>query len=170
MSSVVEKTKNGSGRPKRTYTTGPVTVGLRRLTLVATAAVTVWVLVRYPSMPDTVPVHFAAGGEADEWGSRATVLWLFLIMLVCIVPIHWASSRPDARWVNYPKTVTGDNAQAMYRVCEQLLVWTNVSVVVLYAGIAAAIIDGVSILLFVIPGLVLMVGGTVVGIVKMARA
>jgi hypothetical protein len=33
--------KNGSGRPERTYTTGPVTIWLRRLVLVATAAVTV---------------------------------------------------------------------------------------------------------------------------------
>lgn len=165
------KNRSGvSGRPERAYTTGPVTVWLRRLVLVATAAITVWVLVRYPSMPDTVPVHFAAGGEADDWGSKVTILWLSLLMLVCIVPIHWASSRPDARWVNYPKTVTGDNAQAMYRAGEQMLVWLTVSLVIVYAGIAAGIIEGWSVLLFVIPGLILMLGGLVVGIVKMVRA
>lgn len=72
-SGVAEKSKTGigTGRPERTYETGPVTLWLRRLTLVATAAVTVWVLVRYPGMPDTVPVHFGAGGEADDWGGRS---------------------------------------------------------------------------------------------------
>lgn len=160
--------KGGPGRPERTYRTGPVTVWLRRLTLVVAVAVTGWVLVRYPGMPDTVAVHFAAGGEPDDWGPKSTVLWLSLLMLVCFGALHWLSYRP--RIFNYPKGVTEDNAQPMYRAGEQMMVWLNVGIVVLYAGIAASIIDEVDVLLFVIPGMVILVGGTVIGIVKTARA
>lgn len=167
LSGVVEKPKNDA-RPERTYATGPVTVWLRRLTLVATAAVTVRVLVRYPGMPDTVPVHFGTGGDADDWGSKSTVLWLSLIMVVMITGIHWLSYRP--RLFNYPKDVTANNAQTMYRASEQMMVWLNVSLAVIYVGIAASIIEGWSVLLFVGPGLVLMLGGMAVGIVKMVRA
>lgn len=162
--------KKDAGRPARTYATGPVTVWLRRLTLVAAVAVTVWVLVRYPSMPDTVPVHFASGGEADEWGSKSTVLWLSLIMLVCWGGFHWLSYRSDSRWVNYPTEVTEDNAQTLYRAGEQMMVWPNVGIVVVYAGVAASIIEGMDVLLFGIPGAVLILGGVVAGFVKMFRA
>lgn len=162
--------KKGSARPARSYTTGLVTVWLRRVTLVAVVAVTVWVLVRYPSMPDTVPVHFAADGEADEWGSKSTVLWLSLIMLVCWCGFHWLSYRSDSRWVNYPTEVTEDNAQTLYRAGEQMMVWPNVGIVVLYAGVAASIIEGMDVLLFVIPGAVLLLVGVVAGFVKMFRA
>lgn len=98
------------------------------------------------------------------------MLWLSLIMLVCIIAFHWASCRSDTHWFNYPKTVTEDNAQPMYRAGEQMMVWINVSLVVLYAGIAASIVEGWGVLLFVIPGIVLMLGGMIVGIVKMVRA
>ncbi|HCT13230.1 MAG TPA: hypothetical protein DIW82_00105 [Corynebacterium nuruki] len=161
---------SGTAAGEKKNDTGPVTLWLRRVTLVAAAAVTVWVLVRYPSAPDTVPVHFAAGGEADEWGSKSTVLWLSLIMLVMIGGIHWLSYRPDAPWVNYPKPLTVVNAPAMYRAGEQMMVWLNAGLVVLYAGLAGAVLSGADILLFLIPGFVLLGGGLVVGIVKMVRA
>lgn len=165
-----EEKKTDSGRPVRTFTTGPLTLWLRRVTLVAAVAVTAWVLVRYPSMPDTVPVHFGTGGEADEWGSKSTVLWLSLIMLVCWGGFHWLSYHPDASFVNYPKALTVVNAPAMYRAGEQMMVWLNAGLVVLYAGLAGAIMEGADILLFLIPGFVLLGGGLVVGIVKMFRA
>ncbi|WP_312801735.1 DUF1648 domain-containing protein [Corynebacterium variabile] len=167
-SGAAEKVKNGSGRPARTYAAGPVTVWLRRLVLVATAAVTVWVLVRYPGMPDTVPVHFGTGGDADDWGSKSTILWLSLIMLACIGGCHWLSSRP--RIFNYPKELTEGNAQAMYRGGEQMMVWLNAGLVVCYLGIAAGMLTDINILVILLPGLVLLLGGTVVGIVKMVRA
>lgn len=162
------KKGTGSGRPARSYATGPVTVWLRRLVLVATAAVTVWVLVRYPGMPDTVPVHFGAGGDADDWGSKSTILWLSLIMLACISGCHWLSSRP--RIFNYPKELTEGNAQAMYRAGEQMMVWLNAGLVVCYLGIAAGMLTDINILVILLPGLVLLLGSTVVGIVKMVRA
>jgi hypothetical protein len=161
---------SGTTAGEKKNTTGPVTRWLRRVTLVAAAAVTVWVLVRYPSVPDTVPVHFATGGEADDWGSKSTVLWLSLIMLVAIGGIHWLSYHPDASFVNYPKRLTVVNAPAMYRAGEQMMVWLNAGLVVLYAGIAGAIMEGADILLFLIPGFVLLGGGLVVSIVKMVRA
>lgn len=160
--------KKESGRLERTYTTGPVTMWLRRLTVMAAVVVTVVVAVRYPGMPDTIPTHFGPGGEADDWGSKSSILWLSLIMLVCFGGCHWISYRP--RVFNYPKELTEDNIQPMYRAGEQMMVWLNVGLVVIYAGLVAGTLAEVNILVYVVPGLVVLTGGTVVGIVKMVRA
>ena len=32
------------------------------------------------TLPDTVPIHFNAKGEADGWGSKTTLIWLPLAM------------------------------------------------------------------------------------------
>jgi len=58
----------------------------------------------------------------------------------------------------------------MYRGGEQMMVWLNVGLVVCYLGIAAGILTDINILVILLPGLVLLLGGTVVGIVKMVRA
>ena len=48
-----------------------------------------WILVALPmiylasiwgSLPDTVPIHFNAKGEADGWGSKTSLIWLPLAM------------------------------------------------------------------------------------------
>lgn len=48
-------------RPAPDYATGPVTRGLRLASLLGVVALTVYVLVRYPSLPEVVPVHFKIG-------------------------------------------------------------------------------------------------------------
>ncbi|WP_291476127.1 DUF1648 domain-containing protein [Corynebacterium sp.] len=53
-------------------------------------------------MPDTVPVHFGTGGEADDRGSKSTILWLSLIMLACIGGCHRLSSRSTLSSTSYP--------------------------------------------------------------------
>ena len=51
-----------------------------------------------------------------------------------------------------------------------MMVWLNAGIVVLYAGVAASIIEGMDVRLFVIPGAVLILVGVVAGFVKMFRA
>jgi len=49
----------------------------------------IWIIIIVPiayliyiwgSLPDTVPIHFNAQGEADGWGSKQTLIWLPLAM------------------------------------------------------------------------------------------
>lgn len=55
---------------------------------------------RYPGAPETIAVHFGAGGDAFEAGSTSTLLWLSLLMVVVIGGCHWLSHFP--RLVNHP--------------------------------------------------------------------
>lgn len=55
-------------QPARTYRTGPVPRVLRWVSVLATIAITAWLLIAYPSLPETVATHFGPAGEADDWG------------------------------------------------------------------------------------------------------
>ncbi|MGN0095330.1 MAG: DUF1648 domain-containing protein [Corynebacterium sp.] len=140
------------------------------MSVAVAGVITVLVLVRYPGLPDTIPVHFGLGGEADAWGSKTTVLFLSLIMLVCIGGTFWASRHPDARWMNYPKDVTEDNAQRLYRAGEKSLVWLNVGLVAIYAGMATTMLSEINATVVLVPGLVVLIGATAVGLTKTIRA
>lgn len=63
-------------RPPRTYTTGPITRGLRALTVLAVLGTSAWILVRYPGLPDIVATHFDASGRPDSFGPRWSILVL----------------------------------------------------------------------------------------------
>lgn len=95
-------------RPAPDYVTGPVTRGLRLAALLGVVALTVYILVRYPSLPEVVPVHFSFSGAADGFGSRSSMLWLAGVMLAISVLMAWLSTKPNA--LNYPGDITEANA------------------------------------------------------------
>lgn len=156
-----------SRRPARTYATGPVTRALRWFTVIAALGVTAWILVRYSSLPGTVAIHFDAGGQADDWGPRWSVLVLAAVMLLLSLGTAALSTRP--RWFNYPLETTERIAQAVYREGERLMVWTLLGMQVLYLGIAWSVILGGGGALLVL-GIAGLLGASAVGIVRMVRA
>lgn len=154
-------------RPARTYATGPVTRALRWFTVIAALGVTAWILVRYSSLPGTVAIHFDAGGQADDWGPRWSVLVLAAVMLLLSLGTAALSTRP--RWFNYPLETTERTAQAVYREGERLMVWTGLGMQGVYAGISCSLLGSGGAALLV-TGLVVMVGAVVLGIVRVVRA
>lgn len=156
-----------SQRPARTVTTGPVTRALRWLAVLSALGITTWLLVRYPSLPDTVATHFGAGGQADDWGPRWSVLVLAAIMLLLSLGMAALSTRP--RWFNYPLEITESTAQAVYREGERLMVWTVLAMQLIYLGIAWSVLRGGGGALIAL-GLVAMVAAVIAGIVRLVRA
>ncbi len=156
-----------SQRPARTYTTGPVTRALRWLTVFSAFGTTAWLLARYPSLPDTVATHFGADGQADDWGPRWSVLVLATIMLLLSLGMAALSTRP--RWFNFPLELTEQTAQAVYREGERLMVWTVLSLQVIYLGVAWSVLAGGGGPLIAI-GLVAMVAAAIAGIIRLVRA
>ena len=53
----------------------------------------IFVIVKYPSLPDTLPSHFNARGEIDGWSAKAAAAFfppiVGFIMLVIIVPVSF---------------------------------------------------------------------------------
>jgi uncharacterized membrane protein len=160
-------TGTATPRPARTYATGPATRGIRILALVAVAAITAWLVLRYPAMPETIPTHFDLSGEADDFGSRANVLVLAGVMVVLAALLAWLSTKP--RHLNYLAHVTDENAQRVYREGERLLVWLLVALVLLYLGTVLSMLGERGAALVVV-GLLAMPLVVLVSAVRMARA
>lgn len=156
-----------STRPAPDYETGPVTRVLRAATLLGVVALTAYVLVRYPSLPDVVPTHFDFSGEADDFGSRTSVLWLAGIMTALGVLIAWLSTKPHA--LNYPGDITEANAQRIYREGERMMVWVLAGLTVTYLGIVLQTVAGAGAAVVAV-GLVGLVASTLAGVVRLVIA
>jgi uncharacterized membrane protein len=79
-----------------------------RLALVLTTSAYVVVLVWSALvLPDRVPAHFDAGGQADDWASRTAtiVFWVVmgLVVLVAMPALTRLAVSGDGTWVNMPR-------------------------------------------------------------------
>jgi uncharacterized membrane protein len=77
------------------------------------------VIYSYPQLPRTIPNHFSASGQADQYGSKDTV-WLLpcisvflytLLTLINLVPYKF----------NYLVTITPENALRQYTIATRLI-------------------------------------------------
>lgn len=155
-------------RPAPTYTPGPVTRALRAVSWMLLIAGAVGVAVSYPRMPKSVPVHFNVTGTPDAYGPRSSILWLVIVWAVLQALLAWLSRRP--RLFNYPVPVTEDNAQRLYREGERLMVGMMLTLAVSFLGIVVLTATGSGVgHALIVAGLVGMVVGCIVGIVRMTR-
>ncbi|MDN6705495.1 hypothetical protein [Corynebacterium glyciniphilum] len=72
--------------------------------------------------------------------------------------------------MNYPKDVTEDNAQRLYRAGGQSLVWLNAGLVAIYGGMATTMLSEINATVVLVPGLIVLIGATVAGLTKTIRA
>jgi uncharacterized membrane protein len=69
-------------------------------------------VVSYSSLPDSIPTHFNLKGQADDWGSKASIFILPGISLLLFTGITILNKFPHI--FNYPVKVTGENALRLY--------------------------------------------------------
>ena len=79
--------------------------------------------------------------------------------------IVWLSRHP--RVFNYPVPITEFDAQAVYRVGEQTMVWVSLGCALLLAGASTSMVMMMNPSVFVVAGFVCLAGGVVVGIGRM---
>lgn len=79
------------------------------------------VLAAWPEIPDQVPRHFDAAGQADDWGSKATLLLLPAVNFVVFVMMTVISRFPHIS--SMPVEVTPLNARRVYRLVRFQTIW-----------------------------------------------
>lgn len=154
-------------RPPCTYVTGAVTKTLRILGIMLVACTVIALLAIYPKMPTTVPTHFNIRGEADVFGSRTSVLWIALVMAIIQTLLAWISTKP--RIMNYPVSITEQNAQSLYREGERLMVWVGLCVSILFASTATLYFSSSLGLVTTVAGVALF-AVLIIGVVRIVRA
>lgn len=154
-------------RPRVAPTFGRTTRALRALSIGATVLGASIALVAWPSLPETVPIHFNAAGVADDHGPRWLVLALIATWVVLVGGVAWLSRHPRA--FNYPVEITEENAARVYGEGVRMMAWLMACLTVMFGsltlmsfGIDASVALGFA--------FVAMVGGVIVGIVLTVRA
>ncbi len=68
----------------------------------------------YGELPAEIPTHFGINGEADAYGGKSSILWLFFMQLFLLILSVWSICHPQ--YYNMPVKITEKNAEPLYRL------------------------------------------------------
>jgi uncharacterized membrane protein len=92
-----------------------------------------WTITHYSSLPGTIPTHFNAAGEADGFGSKASIIGLPLIATLLFIGLTVLNRYPHS--FNYPTAITQDNALRLYTLATRMLRYLKLVLVLVFGGI-----------------------------------
>jgi len=84
-------------------------------------------------LPDRIPIHFNAAGQADGWGSPAMLLVFPAIAVVIYLLMSLVSRFPAA--FNFPVRVTALNRQRLEDLALGMIAWLKTEIVIFFAWI-----------------------------------
>ncbi|GAA4477746.1 hypothetical protein GCM10023190_17980 [Enteractinococcus fodinae] len=117
-------------RPQPTFTLDTFHRFLLISSVVVAIGYTIWMIFRIPSMPDQLPMHFAADGSVNRYGSPWELLIPAALLLATILGCALLTRYP--RIFNYGTgKTTENNIQTHYKNGVQLMVWMTFSATVL---------------------------------------
>jgi uncharacterized membrane protein len=121
-------------RPKFKIQLSPTDQALELLGWGVLLALWVWTGTNYSSLPDTIPTHFNAAGEADGFGRKASIVGLPLIATLLYIGLTLLNRVPHI--FNFPTPVTQDNALRQYTNATRMIRYLKLILVLVFAGIS----------------------------------
>lgn len=88
---------------------------------------------RYPHLPASIPSHFNAAGQADDYSSRGTLWFLPTLSLFLYGLLTFIARIPHT--FNYPLKITPQNAAHQYTMAVRLIRTLKVVIMWLFATI-----------------------------------
>ena len=112
---------------------------LNGVALAALIYMLIVLLTNWARLPEIVPSHFGASGEADGMGSRAT-LWILPGSTAALI-VGFAILRRFPHRFNYPWKITLENAERQYALAIHLLAVIEAEIAVMFAYITQATVQ-----------------------------
>ena len=106
------------------------------LALLVILYVTFFMILKYGDLPSTVPTHFNAAGEVDDWGNKSSLLILYVVILVMYIGLTVLERFPQI--YNYPVPLTEDNIKKQYHLARSLITMLKLGVVCIFLMIIAS--------------------------------
>lgn len=117
--------------------------GLEKLLHTAAFAVIIgmfiYAAVMVGRLPDEIPIHFNAAGEADNWGGKASIFMLPLISLPMSLILFFLGRAPHLH--NFPFKVTEENAPKLYRESRLMMAAMHLMVTGVFALITWQMVE-----------------------------
>lgn len=108
---------------------------LNKIDFLSTAiliAVTIYGVLKYPNLPDEIPIHFNGTGKADAWGDKSSIWAFYAIMIFTfgiqlLVTRHSQNANPDSirRWSTGYKGLDDDQVIKMSQYSALQLSYLN---------------------------------------------
>ena len=94
--------------------------------------VALWVLTitHYNNLPDTIPTHYNAAGNADGIGGKATILILPIIATILFIGMTILNKFPHV--FNYPTNISNENALRQYTNATRMIRYLKLILVVIF--------------------------------------
>jgi uncharacterized membrane protein len=97
-------------------------------------ALWVWTGTSYSNLPDTIPTHFNAAGEADDYGRKASIFGLPVVASLLYIGLTLLNRVPHI--FNFPTPVTQENALIQYTNATRMIRYLRLILVLVFAGIS----------------------------------
>ena len=96
-----------------------------------------WILTLFAffKMPDTVPTHFNALGQADGYGNKGTIFILPVIATNLFIVLTLLNRYPHI--LNYSTKITEANAVQQYTIATRMLRFLKLAVVIIFTAIVS---------------------------------
>lgn len=91
----------------------------------------VYVILEWSGLPNRVPIHFNASGEADNWGGKAALLALPIVGVIIWSGLSILERFPHV--YNYVVKITEGNAALQYRSAVTLIHFLKNTIAILFA-------------------------------------
>jgi len=92
-----------------------------------------FVVTKYSSMPEIIPIHYTWNGEADGWGGKWNLILTTSIGTLLSIGIYILNKYPHV--FNYPVKITHENAKIQYKLAQRLMRIINLLMVLLFTHI-----------------------------------
>lgn len=128
----------------------------------AAALVGMWgyVLLKWNTVPEKIPMHYNALGEIDRWGGKNEMVVLPIIGLLLYALLTVVIFFPSI-W-NVPGKVTEENRERVYGSMKSMLVLMKAEMVVCFFYITYAVINAQSLSSWFLPIMLGAIVGTLV--------
>lgn len=119
----------------------------------------------YAELPEIIPIHFNARGEADGFGSKSKLATLPIINTILFVGMTLLNRFPQA--FNYMEPVTPENAERQYRAATRMVRYMKLMVAFVFFVITYSTVETVfqgdsGLMVWVLPLLIVSTLGVLV--------
>jgi len=92
-----------------------------------------WALTIYTflKLPTTIPIHFNASGQADNYGNRLTLLLLPILATIIYLGLTQLNKYPHI--FNYMTKITAGNAKKQYTIATRMLRFLKLAILTIFS-------------------------------------
>ena len=117
------------GRPKIQIPLSQLDVILEVVAVLLLLFVWIYPAMQYAELPETIPTHFNAKGEADDWGNKLFIWFVPVITTLTYALIIGLNRFPHLH--NYMVNITEENAFKNYQLSTRILRIANLFVLII---------------------------------------